>query len=129
LPILFTAAVSHALFSNFNWFARRTDFPKSCQAHFEKIFFLRFPEEYDCLRPSRASSEGVSRSSRNVVRDAMDVLARATSAANAYGKTVWSWSPDAGIKLAGWRCRPWRARHAAQATVAIKARTPGRARD
>ena len=29
----------------------------------------------------------------------MGVLARKTSVAGAYGKIVWSWSPDAGIKL------------------------------
>jgi hypothetical protein len=32
-------------------------------------------------------------------RDAMDVSARKTSAADTYGKIVWSWRPDAGVKL------------------------------
>ena len=34
------------------------------------------------------------------VRDAMDALAPLTNAANADGKSLWSRSPDAGIKLA-----------------------------
>jgi hypothetical protein len=29
----------------------------------------------------------------------MGVLARKTSATGAYGKIVWSWRPDAGVKL------------------------------
>jgi hypothetical protein len=40
---------------------------------------------------------GASRSSRNVGRDAMDVLAQLTNAADTDGEGVWSWSPDAGI--------------------------------
>ena len=45
----------------------------------------------------------------------------------AYGQAVWFWLPDAGVKFAGWRCRP-SVRHAAQAMVANKPGTPGRAR-
>ena len=36
----------------------------------------------------------------NVGWDAMDASAQLTNAARACGKSVWSWSPDAGIKFA-----------------------------
>jgi len=50
----------------------------------------------------------------------MDVSVRATSGTDTDGEIVWSWSPDAGIKSRGWWFR--------KATVARKARSPGRAR-
>jgi hypothetical protein len=57
-------------------------------------------------RPAR--TRGASRSSGNVGRDAMDVLARMTSAAGACGKTAWSCPPDAGVKFAKMICeRRW----------------------
>src|SRR5689334_1635101 len=34
------------------------------------------------------------------VRDAMDVFARKTSGESTDGEGVWSWPPDAGVKLA-----------------------------
>ncbi len=48
----------------------------------------------------------------------MDEMARATSAAVAYGEGVWSWSPDAGIKCVDDFTRDG----------GYQARTPGRAR-
>ena len=47
----------------------------------------------------------------------MDAAAREMMRACAYGQAVWSCPPDAGVKFAGWRCRPL-VRHAAQAMVA-----------
>ena len=43
---------------------------------------------------------GVSRSSRTLVRDAMDAMCHETSDAVADGEIVWSWRPDAGVKFA-----------------------------
>jgi len=40
------------------------------------------------------------------VRDAVDAAAHETNAPAADGEVVASWYPDAGIKSAGWRCRP-----------------------
>jgi predicted RNA methylase len=54
------------------------------------------------------TKRGVSRSSRDVARDAMDASARQTSAHEAYGEIVRSRSPDAGIKFAVMICeRRW----------------------
>jgi hypothetical protein len=57
----------------------------------------------------------------------MDALTCLTKHGDADGQAVWFWLPDAGVKFAGWRCRP-SVRHAAQAMVAKKPGTPGRAR-
>jgi hypothetical protein len=53
-------------------------------------FYFRFSENHDCIRAVPCLTEGVSRSSRDVVRDAMDVQARETTAAGADGEIVWS---------------------------------------
>ena len=50
--------------------------------------------------PSRPLERGVSRSSRNVGRNAVDAEVPLTSGAEADGKIVRSWRPDAGVKLA-----------------------------
>jgi hypothetical protein len=42
---------------------------------------------------------GASRSSGDVARDAMDALTAPDERGRADGEVVWSWSPDAGIKL------------------------------
>jgi len=52
-------------------------------------------------------------------RDAMDADALLTNGAEADGKVVWFWHPDAGVKSALTQ---------AQATVAKKPGAPGRAR-
>ena len=52
-------------------------------------------------------------------RDAMDALARETSAADANSEVVWSWCPDAGTKLRSDELRD---------DGGKKARSPGRAR-
>ncbi len=57
----------------------------------------------------------------------MDAVVLQTFGTSAYGQAVWFWLPDAGVKFVGWRCRP-SVRHAAQAMVAKKPGTPGRAR-
>jgi hypothetical protein len=54
-----------------------------------KINF-RFSENHDCIRAVPCLTEGVSRSSRDVVRDAMDAQALKTRAAGADGEIVWS---------------------------------------
>jgi hypothetical protein len=50
----------------------------------------------------------------------MDAAAQLTNGANADGKAVWSWHPDAGVKLA---------ESFSRATVAKKPGAPGRARN
>jgi hypothetical protein len=45
------------------------------------------------------SARGALRVVTNAGRDAMDALAQATSAADADGESVWSWPPDAEVKL------------------------------
>ena len=49
----------------------------------------------------------------------MDAVVPQDVRRDAYGQAVWFWLPDAGVKFAGWRCRP-SVRHAAQAMVAKK---------
>jgi len=53
------------------------------------------------------------------VRDAVDAAALLTNGAKADGEVVWSWRPDAGIKLAG---------DVPRTRVATKPGSPGRAR-
>ena len=47
---------------------------------------------------------GVSRTSRNVRRDAVDADVSKTDDADADGEVVWSWRPVAGAKFAKIRC-------------------------
>src|SRR5262249_9658027 len=61
---------------------------------------LKIPNhEHDARVPPR--QEGRLPIVTNARRDAMDVMARATSAAKADGENVWSWHPWAGAKSAG----------------------------
>jgi hypothetical protein len=62
---------------------------------------------------------GETRSSRFVVRVAMDAAAREMMRAKAYGQAVWSCPLDAGVKLR---------KAIGAATVTKKPDTPGRAR-
>jgi hypothetical protein len=61
---------------------------------------------------------GALRNVNDAERDAVDAAARLTNGAEAYGKDVWSWHPDAGVKFA--------LRSAGDGGK--KARSPGRAR-
>ena len=58
----------------------------------------------------------------------MDALMPEDERHHAFDEAVWSRHPDAGVKLASWRCRP-SARRAARATVTKKPGTPRRARN
>jgi hypothetical protein len=49
------------------------------------------------------TKRGVSRSSRTLRRDAVDAKVLPTNSTSADGEVVWSWRPDAGVKLAGCR--------------------------
>jgi hypothetical protein len=70
-----------------------------CQVIFAKIFTFAKIGNDDLTVPSRTRQRGASRSSRNVVRDAMDVWCRKTCEIDAYGQAVWSCPLDAGVKL------------------------------
>ncbi len=51
--------------------------------------------------PSRLGKRGVWPIVTNVRRDAVDAGVRdTTNGTSAYGEAVWSWRPDAGVKLA-----------------------------
>ena len=52
------------------------------------------------LHPFRADTRGVSRSSRNVARNAVDVDVPKTSGIDTDGEVVWSWRALAGAKSA-----------------------------
>jgi hypothetical protein len=69
-------------------FASNLNARHSVQSPTTKIFLFRVSETDDHIRPSRAHYEGVSRSPRHVVRDAMDVLKSQASDDNAYGQAV-----------------------------------------
>ena len=77
-----------------------SDFPKSCQAPFAKIFrFAPDPNQFTDshrLVPTR----GALRTSRNAGRDAVDAAAQLTNSAEAYGQVVSFWRPNAGVKSA-----------------------------
>jgi hypothetical protein len=97
---------------------------KSCQPRPRKIFHFRFSETYDHLSPSRLRMRGVSRSSRTLGagcggRESAQRGDARTKASVTDGKGVWSWPPDAGVKVCG-RIR--------EPTEAIKPGNPGRAR-
>jgi hypothetical protein len=71
----------------------------------------------------------VSRSSRALGAGCDGRLnARRRSALKRTAKSCGPDLPTLGSSFAGWRCRPWRARHAAQGDGGYQARTPGRAR-
>jgi hypothetical protein len=64
-------------------------------------FHLTYSENQNNSPPSRLDGRGrFGQSSPNVRRVAMDAITAQTSAVNADGKGVWSWHPDAGVKLA-----------------------------
>ena len=65
-----------------------------------KYFSFVFSENMICFTHSAADERGVSRSSRHVVRNAVDVDGRLTSGKPADGEVVWSWRAPAGAKLA-----------------------------
>ena len=91
------------------------------QSRAQKHFAFHRAQFDGLSRHPGLATRGVSRSSRNVRRDAMDVWARATNAACANGEVVWSWRPLAGVKLATMLC-------IAPMTVTKTSWTPGRAR-
>jgi hypothetical protein len=75
------------------------DFPKSRQDPAAKIFrFIRI-ENQAYGRPVPLRQRDVSRSSRAWCGMRWTCWRRRTSGASADGEVVWSWSPDAGIKL------------------------------
>jgi hypothetical protein len=80
-----------------------------CPAPFAKIFlFFRTPNQsYVIRRP--ASLEGRFAIVTDARRDAVDAEAPITNGAEADGKIVWSWHPDAGVKFAkaSFRGRRW----------------------
>jgi hypothetical protein len=95
---------------------------KTCPALRVKInrFAIAPNHTYDLRVPSH--TRGVSRSSRTLVRDAMDAMRHETSDAVADGEIVWSWRPDAGAKSL--RCAGVRF----EDDGGKQARSPGRAR-
>ena len=76
-----------------------------------EIIHFRLSEIYGCLTSSRLHKRGVSRSSRTWEagcggREDVSARLRADEGILSDGQAVWSRHPDAGVKLAGWRCRP-----------------------
>ena len=79
--------------------ANHLAYAKPCLPPCLKIYRFAIPPNhtYDFRRP--VPLRGVSRSSRTLVRDAMDAMCHETSDAVADGEIVWSWRPDAGAKF------------------------------
>jgi hypothetical protein len=91
----------------------------------QKFSLFRFSENYGCLAASRLGKRGRIAIVTDVgsgMRWTLGMLSaqtRADESMPADGKGVWSWPPDAGVKSED---------DDLQATEAIKARSPGRAR-
>jgi hypothetical protein len=77
------------------------------------------PKSATDFAPSRLDKRGV-RVVTNVERDAVDAKVLSTNGINADGEVVWSWRPDAGVKLRG-KCP--------RDDGGKRARSPGRARN
>jgi hypothetical protein len=86
--------------------ARRTDLPdgqitsapKFCLSSPSRTNILIFRSRDSVYIPSHpAPQRGVSRSSRTLVRDAMDAIGAQDGRIGADGEVVWSWTPSAGV--------------------------------
>ena len=76
-------------------------YQNECQGHFRKIFFFRFSEIYGCLHAVPFPKRGALRDRHERwKRDAMDAKVVRDERTDADGQAVWSWRPDAGVKLA-----------------------------
>jgi hypothetical protein len=75
-------------------------YQKSRQALPLKIFYFRFSEIHGLSPSVPHSPRGALRDRHGRwERDAMDALVRLDVAGDADGETVWSWPPDAEVKL------------------------------
>jgi len=74
---------------------------KTCQALFKKIFRYAFRANQWLKSARLTAKEGRSRSSRPCGEMRWTLMLRLTSVTEAYGEVVWSWRPDAGVKLRG----------------------------
>src|ERR1700722_20371206 len=70
-----------------------------CQAIQEKIFCFTEYSGYPILPPVSSHQKGRIMIVANAGRDAVDADVPLTNGADADGKSVWSWHPDAGVKF------------------------------
>src|SRR5581483_9460222 len=81
---------------------------RACPARLAKIFLFTKNGKCDWLRAARLVKRDVMAIVADVRRVAMDAKAARRLLSDAYGQAVWSWRPDAGVKLVdGFHGRRW----------------------